>query len=177
MQVNQYPAIFFYLSSPGAVHSLIKNMDKLYKLLFKLEAQMMHANKRNELVSQSTVAWQIEHSLLVINAICNAVKKSDPGKYKWKFNFSRTLIYIMGRIPRGRVKAPQSVQPATVQDMNKIQAEFIKAVANIKALDSLNANCYFTHPYFGELNIKPTKTFLKLHTQHHLKIINDIVKV
>ena len=41
-------------------------------------------------------------------------------------------------------------------------------------LETLNANSYFKHPYFGDLNLKKTLWFLNLHTNHHLKIIKDI---
>jgi hypothetical protein len=51
---------------------------------------------------------------------------------------------------------------------------FRKIKNSLVDLETLNANSYFTHPYFGDLNLKKTIWFLNLHTNHHLKIIKDI---
>ena len=37
-------------------------------------------------------------------------------------------------------------------------------------------NAYFRHLIFGNLNKKRTIRFLQIHTAHHLKIIQDILK-
>ncbi len=134
------------------------------------------ADKINTSVSQSSVGWHIDHTLLVFNAICDTVAKSDPSKYKWKFNFMKTLVYTMGKIPRGKVKAPKSVVPAEVFDKERLEAAFKQAMDGIKQLETANKNAYFRHPFFGDLNVKPTKKFLEIHTRHHLHIIDDIIK-
>ena len=57
-----------------------------------------------------------------------------------------------------------------------LTAEILSPIAknSLVDLETLNANSYFTHPYFGDLNLKKTIWFLNLHTNHHLKIIKDI---
>jgi hypothetical protein len=151
-------------------------MNKLSNLIEQLEEQIPNAEKRNAAVSQANVGWHIEHSLLVLNAIVEAVKKSDESKYKWKFNFIRTVIYTVGKIPAGKVKAPASVQPKGEFNIDKIESDFTMAKNNITALKGLPANQFFTHPFFGDLNVQPTITFLELHTRHHLKIIHRIIQ-
>lgn len=42
-------------------------------------------------------------------------------------------------------------------------------------LASLDENQFFTHTLFKQLNKKQTLKFLGLHTNHHLKIVKDIL--
>jgi hypothetical protein len=78
--------------------------------------------------------------------------------------------------PRGKAKAPsftipsQELSPATI--LQSIQA----SRKCIEALAKAGKNQYFTHPIFGDLNAADTFKFLAVHTNHHLKIIKDIVK-
>lgn len=45
-----------------------------------------------------------------------------------------------------------------------------------KKIEHFDKNAFFEHPLFGVLNKKDTMKFLKMHTTHHLKIIQDISK-
>jgi hypothetical protein len=47
---------------------------------------------------------------------------------------------------------------------------------SIDALSKAGKNQYFTHPIFGDLNTADTFKLLAVHTNHHLKIIKDILK-
>lgn len=54
---------------------------------------------------------------------------------------------------------------------------FLKASKEkIQKLSSLPKEKYFSHPYFGHLTLKQAIPFLQIHTEHHLKIIRDILK-
>ena len=150
-------------------------MEKLLRLLTEMEEAIPLAAKKSELVSQSTVGWHIEHSLLVISAIIDTVKKSDPGSYKWKFSLPWLFVYSMGSMPRGRGKAPASVQPGGDCGIEKLQGLITTVKEKYKELDDLPRNAYFKHPYFGHLNLRPTRKFLAIHTEHHLKIIREII--
>jgi len=35
---------------------------------------------------------------------------------------------------------------------------------------------FFTHPFFGDLKKKETISFLSIHTEHHLKIIREMLR-
>ncbi len=151
-------------------------MEKLLKLVNELEKRVPDIDKTNLSVSATAVGWHMAHSLLTINQIVEALKNSDPGKYKWKFNLAKTFVYTIGKIPRGRGKAPKSVQPEGRSDSEKLRNQIIITLDKVETMDKLHPDSFFTHPYFGDLNLKPTKTFLIIHTKHHLKIINDINK-
>lgn len=151
-------------------------MSRLENLINDLESHIPDFEKSNATVSNSTIGWQIDHSLLVINGIIDELKNSNPDNYKWRFNKTRLLVQLINTIPRGRAKSPKVVTPiavAGIQDLKK-QLEFTKE--NITFLNTLPAKSYFTHPFFGDLKLKTAIWFLKLHTKHHLKINQDIMK-
>lgn len=151
-------------------------MTQLNKLLDQIESHIPHLEKRNDKISLSTIGWQLDHSLLVINAVIGQLKSSNPEFYKWKFKWIRLFIRITNKIPRGKVRVPKSVKPIDVATVEELKVKLEQARQNISALKTLNKNSYFTHPFFGDLNLKPTIWFLKLHTNHHLKIVNDIIR-
>ena len=150
-------------------------MSNLIKLLNEIEQYVPLQQKTNDVISKSSVGWQIEHVLLTINKISEAVNKSDPTQYKWQFKLPRLLVFSMKKIPRGRAKAPSIVTPDSFNESSLIQ-HLIKTRISIQELETLNPNQYFQHPFFGNLKLKQTITFLEIHTEHHLNIIKDIIK-
>jgi hypothetical protein len=152
-------------------------MQELNQLIKKLEEKIPMMDAQSLQISSAKVGWHIQHSLLVINSIINGLKQSDPNTYIWKFNLNKTLIFSLGKIPRGKGKAPKVVQPKELITKDMLLESVEKAKNSVEALSSVHKNQYFLHPYFGHLNVKPTIKFLKIHTKHHLDIINDIVKV
>ena len=136
-----------------------------------------HYKKQNAVVSKSGVDWHIDHSLKVILAVCESLKKSNPKKYKRTFSFLRTLIFIIGRFPRGKAKAPKITYSNENIDENKLLSQFTLVKKQLLEIENLPKNSNFKHPIFGVLNLKQTKKFLKLHTQHHLKITTEIISL
>jgi hypothetical protein len=150
-------------------------MQKLINLVDELASYIPQLEVRNETVSSSTVGWQIEHSLLVISSVIEGVKRSDPSKYKWSFRPFKYLIFWRGKIPRGKSRAPKFVVPDTFTSESLLN-HIASCSAKITEFESVGAGHYFSHPYFGDTKKKDVIPFLELHTDHHLKIIKDILK-
>ncbi len=151
-------------------------MNPLLPLLLQLESHISNFEKTNPNVSNSTVGWQIDHCLLVINGIIGQIEISDPLKYQPKWTFPKFMVFTTGKIPRGKAKAPKVVIPTQVATQEKLIAKLAVAKNNVLKLDSFSENQFFNHPFFKDLNVKQTKKFLTIHTKHHLKIIEDILK-
>jgi hypothetical protein len=151
-------------------------MKKLAQLIEKLEAHIPNKNVKNHVVSKSSVGWQIDHVLIVINRITSQLKKSDPAAYKSEFNLKRWIVFTTNHIPRGKAKAPKLVNPETEATTEELVEKIALARISIAEFDLLHKNNYFRHPYFNDLNVKQTKKFLTMHTEHHLKIIQDLVQ-
>lgn len=151
-------------------------MEKLKKLIQDLESKIPNQEILNPTISKSSVGWHIEHTLLTMNLVIGALQKSNPENYKRTFNFYRVLVFAMNKIPRGKAKAPKIVQPKEDFNIESLKSHLEKAKAKLAELNSLSNKNYFEHPYFGHLTLKPTIKFLEIHTNHHLQIINDIIK-
>lgn len=151
-------------------------MGRLGVLIDQLQSKMPFKDRANIQVSDREAAWHIAHSLKVIYQIARVVEDSDPSQYRWKFNRARSIVFLFNHIPRGKGKSPKSVIPSENMTPQEFEQEFEKARNAILALEKLEPKKYFTHPYFGMLHLKSSKKFIALHTQHHLKIIDDILK-
>ncbi|WP_264564585.1 DUF1569 domain-containing protein [Flavobacterium sp. N3904] len=151
-------------------------MNELEEQLIDLESKIENQEIINPLVSKSSVGWHIEHSLLVMNLVIESIQKSNPENYKKTFNFNRILVFTLNKIPRGRVRAPKAVQPKDDLKTDSLKIHLEKAKSNLDKLSTLPANSYFEHPFMGNLNLKQTIKFVKIHTHHHNKIINAIIE-
>ena len=151
-------------------------MNPLLPLLHQLESHISNFEKTNPNVSNSTVGWQIDHCLLVINGIIGQIEISDPLKFQPKWTFPKFMVFTTGKIPRGKAKAPKVVIPTQVATQEELFAKLAAAKNNVLKLDSFSENQFFNHPFFKDLNVKKNKKFLTIQTKHHLKIIEDILK-
>ena len=149
-------------------------IDKNEALLKQLESYLELHQKLNNTISNETIGWHIAHSCQVINTITNAIVHSDASKAKPKFSFLYHLIMLTNHIPRGKVNAPNIVIPKNTITRDEIVEEIELAKANLQTLASTHQNKYFTHPIFGDLDVPKTLRFFIVHTNHHLKIIQDI---
>lgn len=149
-------------------------MNKINELLKELDDKIPKQEILNEKISKSNVGWHIEHTLLTINLIINELKKSNSNDYKWSFKLSRIIVFLTNKIPRGKGKSPRAVVPKAY-DQNSLIKHLHLTYLNVESLNSISADKYFNHPYFGNLNLGKTIKFLEIHTKHHLEIINDIV--
>jgi len=150
-------------------------MNKLLGLANELESYIIHSDIENKTISDSTVGWQIEHSLLTLNGIINNLKIPNPKTFKMKYGIGKFLIFTFGHIPRGKAKAPEVVKPKHF-DKDTLVNHIQISKENIKTLETIPSVHFFEHPYFGHLRVEDTKRFLYIHTLHHIKIIRDMIQ-
>lgn len=146
----------------------------LEKEIVFFESLITEADTVNKAVSKEGVYWHIDHSLRVIVGVSMNIQRSKEENYTWSFNLKRTLALLSGYFPRGKAKAPDRVvnkEDVTIEGIQKL----IKAAkTHLKAFPGLLPNQYYEHHLFGKLKKSTTKRFLKIHTNHHIKIIHDI---
>ena len=141
-----------------------------------LEKMIEHMELSVAQVSAKGIDWHIIHTLKAISVVIKTLKKSDPSLFRRKYNLLRSVIFVSGKIPRGKGKAPKSVLPPDVILKEDLLLQIKEARKHLNEMKELHANSNFKHPYFGVLNLKMTKRFLEIHTNHHLKIIKEILQ-
>lgn len=148
---------------------------QLEELIHLLELNTVHHSTENIKISKSNVGWHIDHSLKVINSVISTLQKSDVN-YTWNINLKRTYFFIRKSIPRGKARAPKSVQSFEEISLKDIARQLKTAQFLIQELETMDKNTNFIHPFIGKLNLKQAILFLEIHTQHHLAIIDDIIQ-
>lgn len=143
--------------------------------LTEIEGYFEQRKTQNEEVSQANVAWHLDHTLKTINRITENLVESNPEEYLSKFNMQRVVVHTTGRIPRGVAQSPQNVRPPESVLLDSLQLQLAEARQNLDAINHLDEKAFFAHPVFDHLDRDQTRRFLEIHTNHHLKIIRDIL--
>lgn len=149
--------------------------EKFDYLLQRIEEYVNHFEVSNTNDSKATVGWHLDHSLKVIIGVMITLKKSNPELYKNNFTILGRIFFALGFFPRGKAKAPKYVLPPKDIKKEDLITQLNSAKQLAKDLPSLEENSFFKHPIFGNTNKKRVTNFLYLHTNHHLKIISDIL--
>jgi len=149
--------------------------EKLHLAIKALESQIKNHNISNHKISKTDIAWHIDHSLKVVNNVSLALQASDPKTYVNNFSFLGKLFFTLGFFPRGKAKAPKHVRPPEIITKEDLVSQIELAKTNVDTIASLEKNAYFKHPLFGNVNTPRIYRFLMIHTNHHIKIVNDIM--
>lgn len=152
-----------------------KSVQKLRNQIEEIETTFAHLALTNTSISSASVGWHLEHAMLVLNAVIESMKKSDPAGYKQSFNLKKLIIFSRRKFPRGRGKAPKAVTPTEQPNAVDVQHHLEKTKLALAELPTLNKAAFFKHPLFGHLRQRDAIRFLEIHTEHHLRIVREIV--
>lgn len=153
-----------------------RRIQTIQQLLSNIEDNIINKDFKNKKVSTSTIGWQLDHSLKVINRVCETTINSNPNTYKPNLKPIGMLLLTLGTFPRGRAKAPKIVLPPENITTEDLYHQLKNAHKHLKILASIPKTSHFKHYLFGNLSKKQTIRFLEIHTKHHLKIVRDILK-
>lgn len=151
-------------------------METLQNQIQKIESLLSKIDKENLQISKASVGWHLEHSLLILNGSLKSLTMTNPNNYNPKFSIKKFIFLNFGVIPRGKIKSPKQFIPLETPTKESLGKLLNLAKERLKAVKNLPAKSYITHPFLGDLDKKTTLKFLALHTNHHLKIIDDILK-
>jgi len=150
------------------INKLVNQLNEMQNLAEKWEV-------KNPSISAESVGWHLLHNLKVINGMIASLAASDPSQYAPKFSYMKWSILLTKKIPRGKARAPKSAIPTQI-DKDELDAALDRASLSVLNLLNQSPKQYFTHPMFGDLNTRLTTRFLWIHTEHHLKIVRDMLR-
>ena len=151
-------------------------MKNIKDQLLKIESLLPKIEVRNGKVSKASVGWHLEHLLLILNSSLKGLTMTDPEDYKPKFSLKKFVFLNFGLIPRGRIRAPKQFFPLEVPTQESILKLLNLAKDRLEAAKELPEKSFITHPFLGDFDKQTTLRFLWLHSNHHLKIVDDILK-
>ena len=163
--------------NPASGKAILRRLDKMNTYLDEVEAAINHSTLRDARVSQADVAWQLDHLLKVCLSVGKTLKNSDPATFKPSSSMKRRIVFTTGKIPRGKAKAPSYVRPPELVSEEDLRSQLLQARALMDEVAQLAEGKYIDHPIFGHLHRNDAVKFLCIHTNHHLKIVRDIVKI
>lgn len=156
--------------------NLDKRRSRLKAKLDEVASYVAVRDSSNPEVSEAAVSWHIDHIFLVVNQIYKTVEQSEESNYKSEFNVKRAYVFTFNKMPRGKATAPESVRPKENVDIDAIQVHYDQALTTVEKFADLPEKKHINHPVLGTMNRDKTIKFLTIHTEHHLKIIRDILK-
>ena len=151
----------------------MKNIDDQ---LQKMESLLPKIDVTNEKISKASIGWHLEHSLLILNSSLKGLTMTDPKDYNPKSSLKKFVFLNFGLIPRGKIRAPKQFFPLEIPTQESILKLLNLAKERLEATKELPEKSFITHPFLGDFDKKTTLRFLWLHTNHHLKIVDDILR-
>lgn len=148
----------------------------LTELLLEIKEKFSLKDEINTNVSKSSVGWHLDHALKVVNTVAEKTINSNPDDYKKSFNIKRFILFKLEFFPRGKARAPKAVLPLDHISETEMEEQLQMVYSNLDKLKQLPENVFFHHHMFDMLDKKQTLHFLEIHTNHHLKIVKDILK-
>ena len=143
----------------------------------EIERYFSYRSMANDRISKVDVAWQLDHILKAIINITNTLEESDPQDYYFNINPARTFVFNIGDFPRGVAQAPASVMPPEIITDEALADQLKLARNKMEIIQGLPEKSSFNHSEFGLLDRNEAARLIEVHTDHHLKIVRDILEV
>ena len=126
-------------------------------------------------VSGWSAGMHVHHCCLTMIGVCGLLIESESPPPDSRFSMLTRLVFLSGRIPRGRAQAPETVLPRTGISGDELLALLDASQRLLESACAARADSWFRHFRFGVLNRDQTLKFIGIHNGHHTRIISDIL--
>ena len=129
-------------------------------------------------VSGWTAAEQLDHVLKVnASVLARVLQQPEPEALPKGINLIGRIILGIGWIPRGKGRSPKSLrgEPAKCAALETQVASVRQQLDAVTSAHMARSTPLVPHPRFGGLSTDQALRFMVVHTEHHLKIVREIV--
>ncbi len=140
-----------------------------------LRSSVASAALRAPAVSEWSIGMHVHHCCLAMIEICQSLISSTPPPPRSRFSLVTALVFLSGRIPRGRGRARDVVLPRQDVSPADLWTLLDQSERILTEVPDLDPKTWFRHFVFGVLDRDKTLRFILIHNRHHLRIISDIV--
>ncbi|MGK2855831.1 MAG: DinB family protein [Thermoanaerobaculia bacterium] len=149
-----------------------RQLDAIDALLQKEDAVL---GRRVESISGWSTSEQLDHALKVKASILARI--ATPVRVEKPLQFIAKVIMFFGWIPRGKGRSPELLVgvPATREQLRTALLGVREQLGNLSQEQASNREPMVPHPLFGGLNAPQALRFAEVHTNHHLKIVREIL--
>jgi len=143
------------------------------RALAELRAALLEADACAPQVSAWSAGMHVQHCALVMLEVAGALASSAPPPAGRPSVLGHVLLRL-GRIPRGRAKSPATVRPPERVDPAEVTGLLEKAERALRDVEGMAPAAWFRHFAFGTLRRDRALRFVRIHNDHHLRIVEDI---
>jgi hypothetical protein len=160
-------------------------VERMYDSMESILAGPGDVLRRRTPVSGWSASEQIQHILLVNKWALLTITAMLLGRGDFpesgRMNWLGTTLLLLGRIPRGKSKAPAAAEPVPDVSNEELLARLRKQKGYLERIRSrldevVALRLRFPHPYLGHFSATDGIRFVRVHTDHHLKIVDDILQ-
>jgi hypothetical protein len=129
-------------------------------------------------ISGWSAAEQLDHTLKVNGSVlARVLQDPEPDPLPKPMNLIGRIILALGWIPRGKGRSPKSMrgEPATCPALETQASKVRQQLEAVTAAHVARSRPLVPHPRFGGLSTEEALRFMVVHTEHHLKIVREIV--
>lgn len=161
--------------------SASRNLDRVRQQLVRIRTLATTGEPRLFTTAQCS-AWcpseHLDHIVKVSASIVNRLLQMDAPATKGISPLGR-IILAVGRIPRGRGNAPKRLRGARISAAD-LHASVARLEEKLEMLSDVHLaekrGPIVPHPRFGGLRPAQALRFTAVHNDHHLRIIEDILR-
>ncbi len=129
-------------------------------------------------ISGWSAAEQLDHTLKVDSSILRRLTESpEPPSLPKPINLAGRLILAIGWIPRGKAQSPKTLrgEPADCAALSAALASVREQLGTVTQAQVDRSKLLLPHPRFSGLTTQEALRFAVIHTEHHLKIVREIL--